>query len=326
MGARGEEPLMRCRRLAVTCLAMFACAVSARAQTPDLIHLVVPLAPGGPIDVQARMLARAISDHDGPTVVVENRAGGGTSIGAAYVSRARSDGATLLATGPAFLTGAFFHDVGFDPLTGFDPVCQAASSSYTLAVAGASPYRTLADFLAAAKSRPGAMTVGASGPATVQHMSVEMLNRTAGVRLTFVPYGGDAPAIVGVMGNQLDGVVTNPVAIRGQIDSGALRPLVVTGGKRATTLPEIPTASELGYNFELASFLGVFAPAGLSPATRDAVTGIVAKALRTPEFRGFVEEGGGFVPDNCGVDFAAWLRTQNEVYGRVIREAGIRAE
>ena len=161
------------------------------AQAPRTIRLIVPYPPGGTADIVARLLAEQIGRTQGPAIVVENRPGGGTAIGTEAVSRAPPDGSTLLINSPEFVINPHLRKSNYDPLTSFEPICHLVNSPTVIVVNSASPYRTLADLLDAARAKPGDLTLASTG---IFQVAIEMLKRAANVNLTYVPYAGNAPA------------------------------------------------------------------------------------------------------------------------------------
>ena len=297
----------------------------APAQT-GTIRLVVPLPAGGGVDVVARQLAEQIAQAQGATFIIENRPGAGTIIGTEVVARANPDGNTLLVVPHSFLVAPQLHKTNYDAIAGFEPICSLVATPTLLAVHKASPWRTLADFVAAAQKEPGKITVGSVGGAALQ-LNFEMLQRSARIRTTFVSYPGTPPAVTAVLGGHVDAVYTDFPTAWPQIRSGALHALAIGARTRLESVPDVPTVAELGYrDYEADIWYGLFAPAK-TPAE---VTGRLAAW-----FAAAVQDGGikaklaaqGLRPVGlCGEEFRAQVRRQYEAFGRVIREAGIKAE
>jgi tripartite-type tricarboxylate transporter receptor subunit TctC len=185
---------------AVSVLSLTLSGHGAWSQTSRAIKIVVPYAPGGANDTLVRLLGEQIGRAGGPTIVIENRAGASGMIGAEAVSRAAPDGTTLLANSNTSVIVPHLRKVNYNPVTSFEAICYLASSPLVMAVNSASPYRTLADLLNAARTEPGRLTMASAGPASSLHIGVEMLKRTANVNITYVPYPSGGPAVIALLG------------------------------------------------------------------------------------------------------------------------------
>jgi tripartite-type tricarboxylate transporter receptor subunit TctC len=235
------------RHFAFACLALLACALPvapAHAQ-PSQIKIVVPYTPGSGPDILSRLMANEIGRAQSVTVLVENRPGGGTLVGTELVARADPDGGTLLLIGNSFAVNPALGKGSYD-LKSFAPVCHLASTPLVLVVKGDAPYRTLADMLAAARAKPGDLSLASGGPASALHVAFEVVRRAANVTMTYVPYGGTAPAINALMGGHVTSVFADYPTVVAQLQSGALRGLVTTSPARVPTLPDVPTLDETG--------------------------------------------------------------------------------
>jgi tripartite-type tricarboxylate transporter receptor subunit TctC len=296
-------------------------------QTPKTIKIVVPFAPGGGADTLARLLAEQIGRSQGPTMLIENRAGAGTLIGTEAVSRAAPDGNTLLINTSDFMIRPHIRKVNFDPLTSFEPICYLVSVPLVIAVNSASPFETLADLLSAARAKPGYFTLAATGPETVTQIGVEMLKRAAKVDMIFVPYSGGGPLVNALLGEHVTSVLTSYTSSAEQLKAGKLRALATATRTRIEPLPDVPTIAESGYeNYEVDYWAGVLAPAKTPKETISQLTGWFSAAVQAPEVKAKLAVQGLFPAVSCGVDFTAFVRKQNDDFGRVIREANIKAE
>ena len=289
--------------------------------------LIVPLPPGGAGDIIARLLADEIARAQSRTIVVENRPGAGSVIGTEAVARSAPDGTTLLINAPYLLIAPQVKKVGYDPLTSFEPICYLVSSPGIIVVNSASPYRTLAEFLDAARARPGKLSMASVGPATAQHLGLEMLKRVSGAEITYVPYAGGAPAINALLGNHVTAVFAEYAPLAGHIKSGTLRALATTSAQRVPAQPALPTVAESGYaGYDVDLWWGVFAPAGTPEDVRERLAAWFKAALQAPAVKAKLSAQGFSVAAKCGTDFAAILRKQYDDYGRIVRDAKIRAE
>ncbi len=262
--------------------AMFcALATAAAAQYPDHpVTMVVPFPPGGVADTVGRPVAEAMGRALGQPVVIENKPGAGGGIGMAQVAKARPDGYTILMT-LASLTVLPEADriLGREPMyqvAQLKPIARFTADPTVLAVRAEASWKTLADFIADAQKHPGKLTYGSSGNYGTMHVPMEMLAGAAGVKLVHVPYTGAGPAIVGLLGGQVDAVATGPATVVQQVKAGKVRVLAHWGDVRLATLPDVPSMKESGTDVQYAQWSGLFVPAG----TPDAVVAKLRDAAR----------------------------------------------
>jgi tripartite-type tricarboxylate transporter receptor subunit TctC len=291
------------------------------------IKIVAPAPPGGVLDTVARLLGDQIGRAHPLTVLVENRTGAGGGIAAEAVSRAAPDGNTLLITSPDALIPPHLRKVNYDPLTGFEPICELVTAPTVLVVNSASPYRTLADLLDAARAKPHELTLASFGPATAQQIAFETLRRAANVNMIYLPYPGAAPVINALLGDHVtSGLATYSTASE-QLDAGKLRSLATLSRKRIEPLPDVPTVGELGYkDVEQDYWIGMLAPAKTPRERILQLAGWFTAALQLPALSGKLAPLGLYPAGTCGTDFAALLRKQYEDFGRAIRAANIKAD
>jgi tripartite-type tricarboxylate transporter receptor subunit TctC len=272
-------------------------------------------------------LGDEISRAHGPTVVTENRPGAGAVIATEAVSRVAPDGNTLLITANAFVINPHLRKVSYDPITSFEPICHLVSVPALIVVNATSPYRTLADVLDAARAKPGAVTMASPGPGTTFHIALEMLKRAAGVNITYVPYAATPPALNALLGDHVTSVFTDQASSGEQLRSGKVRALASATTTRIVTLPDVPTIAESGFkDFEAEIWFGVVAPAHTPKATTAELAGWFTAAMQAPEVKPKLALQSLSPVAKCGADFTAHLRKQFDDYGRVIREANIKAE
>jgi len=290
------------------------------------IRLVVPLPPGGGIDAIARVMAEEVGRTHGVVVVVENRPGAGTVIATEAVLRAKPDGNTLLLTLNSFLVAAHTRKLSYDPLINFEPICATGSTPPVIVVDARSPYRTLDDLVRAARARPGELTYALLTGTTLM-VGFEMLNRDAGMKMTFVQFAGTAPSVTAVLGGHVTATMVDYPAAAGQLQAGTLRALATGSRTRMEWLPEVPTVAELGYKeFDLDLWYGLFAPKATPKAVVDQLADWFTSSVSRPEIRSRLLAQGIKAGGQCGAPFAASLRKQYDEYGRIIREANIKAE
>jgi tripartite-type tricarboxylate transporter receptor subunit TctC len=291
------------------------------------IRIVVPFPPGGGSDILARLLADQIGRTQGQTLLVENRAGAGSAVGTEAVSRATPDGSTLLINTATIVIGPHLNKLNYDALVSFEPVCLLATTPLVVSVNSASPYRTLAEFLSAARAKPGELSVASVGPGTTGHIAFEKLKRAIHVDLTYVPYSGTAPAVNALLGEHVSAMVAELPAVVEQLKAGKLRALAVGSRARTEALPQVPTIAESGYpDYEIDVWWGLFAPAKTPPQTITQTAGWFSAALHASEMRPKFAVQEFYPARMCGADFGVFLRKQYDDYGHIIHEANIKGQ
>jgi tripartite-type tricarboxylate transporter receptor subunit TctC len=297
------------------------------AQTTRTIRIVVPFPPGGTGDLIARVMGEQIGRTQGVTVVIENRPGAGSVIGTEAAARAAPDGNTLLIASSGINTNALLRKLNYHPLTSFEPICNLTQSPHLIVVNSALPYRTIADLVSAARASPGALTFASTGPATNSQIAFEILKRVAKVDMTYVPFPGNAPTVNAILGAHVTSAVANYMDLVEHLKAGKLRALATFTPTRVEPLPELPTIAESGYKeSEYWNWFGVVAPAKTPKETVSQLSGWFSAALQAPDLRAKLVVQGLYPAGACGADFAAFLRKEYDDYGRIIREANIKAE
>jgi tripartite-type tricarboxylate transporter receptor subunit TctC len=298
---------------------------AASSQPTRTIKIVVATTPGGVIDFLARLTAEQVGRAQGVTVVVENRPGASEVIGTEAVARAAPDGNTLLIAGIPFVISPQLRKVSYHPLTSFEPICHLVSSPTLIAVNAASPYRTLADLLDAARARP--LTLASVGPGSQFHLGFEKLKRAAKVEMTFVPYPGMAPAVNALLGGHVTAMSSTYSNVAEHVKAGKMRALAATTPARIAGLPDVHTIAEAGYKeHEVDAWYAAFAPEKTPKDTIAQLAGWFTAAMDVPEVKAKLVVPGLYPVGTCGAEFAAYLRKQYDEYGRIIREANIKAE
>lgn len=273
--------------LVIACAMGAAGGVAAQDYPSKSIRLLIPAAPGGGVDSIARLLATKLSTSLGKPVVPENRAGAGTLLASEMLAASPPDGYTaLMVTSSHTVNAALRKTLRFDPIGDFSAVSLAGSSPDLLVVNASSPYRTVADLVAAAKKDPGKVTFGSSGPGSLSHLEGEMLKAAAGADLLHIPYRGGVPAVTALMGNEIHSLFLGVVALAPQIKAGKLRPIAVTSRERSPMFPQVPTMIESGFQgYETGIWYGVLLPAKTPPAVVATLHKHVNDALKQPEVR-----------------------------------------
>ena len=261
--------------------AAFAMTAASAQTYPDRpITMVVPFTPGGVSDVTARPLAVGMSANLGQTIVIENKGGAGGAIGMSAVAKSKPDGYTIMMALPSMITIPISDRISGRPATfqmnQFRPVARLTADPTVLAVRAESPWNTLADFVRDVKQRPGKVSYSSSGIYGTTHVAMEILAHAAGLQMIHVPFSGGGQQITALLGGQVDATMQTPGAIAGHIASGKLKILASLSSERVPSLPNVPTAKELGYNGEFYLWTGVFVPAG----TPDAVVNRLRAAVK----------------------------------------------
>jgi tripartite-type tricarboxylate transporter receptor subunit TctC len=282
----------------------------------------VPYPPGSGPDILSRLMADQIGRQSGATFVIENRPGGGTTIGTEAAMRAAPDGNTVLLVANSFVVNPALKRGNYS-LANFEPVCYLAASPMVLVVLGSSPYKTLDDLIAAAKADPGKVVFSSGGPASALHVSIEVLKRAHGLKSTYVPYPGTAPSINALMGGHVTATWADYPTVVSQLKSGTLRGLVTTSGKRVAELPDVPTLTETGVKYEADIFYGIVAPAKTAPEALRQLSGWFVNALKAPEMQPKLAQQGLFPVGMCGADFGKYLHGMVADYAKIIKEANI---
>lgn len=293
------------------------------------VRMLVGFPPGGANDLVARAIASRLAPRLGQPVVVENRAGAGGNIATLQAARAAPDGYTVLLGSVSSLAmgPALYREVGYDPLKDLAPVTQAVGVASVLTVHPSVPARSLEEFVALAKKQPGRLNAGSPGAGSIAHLSLELFQRTAGIELVHVPYKGGGPAVVDAIAGQIESLVSLISTAAPPVKAGRLRALAVSSARRSPALPQVPTIAEAGYRgYEASGWLGVLAPARTpEPIVRRLHREVVA-VLNQPEVREQLEALGFEITPSDPASFRAYLQAEHAKWGRVIREAGIRAD
>ena len=293
------------------------------------IRMIVPYPAGGTTDLLGRMVAEQIKGGLKATVIVENKPGAATSLGAEQVARAEPDGYTLLmATSTTLaINKTLYKNLPYDPVKDFAPIALVAAVPFALIVNPQIPAKTLAEFIAYAKATPG-LAFGSAGNGSPQHLGAEMLKSAAGIDIRHVPYRGSVPAMLDVIAGHIPFMVVDLQPALPQMRDGKVRVLGVTTLKRVAAAPEIPTLSESGLpGFELVAWQGVVAPAGTPRAIVDALASQIKTLLADPatgdRFAAIaLEPLGGSTPDS----FAAYVKTEVDRWAAIIKNSGVEAE
>jgi len=290
------------------------------------VRIVVPFPAGGSNDVVARFLGMKLYELWGQQVIIDNRAGAGGNIGAEVVARAAPDGYTLLLTAPPPLAvnQSLYPQLAFDPIADFAPVALVASVQIVLAVNPDIKATDVHGLIALAKAMPGKLNFGSSGYGSTNHLAGELFKKLAGIDIVHVPYRGAAPAMNDLVSGHIPILFDNMPAVRPQALAGAIRPIAVAGASRSPLFPELPTMVEAGVpGFEASSWFGLVAPAKTPPDVMKALTDAVMKVLRDPDLVKKLADIGAEPGSLSGSAFGAYLHTEADKWGKVIKDANV---
>lgn len=315
--------------LAVGGAVIGAIAPAARAQSYPThpVRLIVGFAAGSTTDTLGRLMAQWLSQRLNQQFVIENRPGAGGNVGAEAMVRSAPDGYTLYMVPPAVAANPTLYDhLSFDFIRDAAPVAGVVRVPNVLEVNPAVPVHTVPELIAHAKANPGKLSFASAGIGTASHLAGQLFNKMTGAGLQHVPYRGDGPAMIDLVGGQVQvGFATMTVSI-GHLRAGQLRPLAVTTVQRSDALPGVPSVSEFVPGYEASSWFGVAAPAGTPAEIVDRLNAEINAGLADPTIKARLDDMGGMPLAGSPADFGKLIADETEKWGKVIREAGIKAE
>ena len=293
------------------------------------IRYVVPFPAGGPLDIVARAIGQELNKSWGQPVVIDNRPGAGGNIGADLVAKAPADGYTILmgAVSTHAINVTLYNKLPYDPIRDFAPVTLITSVPNVLVVHPSVPANNVKELIALAKSRPGQLNFASGSTGSAGHLAGELFNSMAGVRMTHIPYKGAAPAVVDLMAGHVSLMFDNMSSALPNIKATRVRALAVTTLKRSPLLPQLPTISDAGLRgFDIATWFGIFAPAGAPPDIVARLNGEIVRILHTPEMKERLALLGAEPIGNKPDEFAAFVKAEIPKYAKVIQASGARAD
>jgi len=308
-------------------LAMLAASGGALAQGYPVkpVRLVVADAAGGAPDQLARILAQRLSEGLGQQMVVDNRPGAGGALGADLVARSPADGYALLLTTTAIyaILPSLKKDLPYDPVRDFTPISRIATTSNVLVINSTLPAKSVADLVALAKSKPGAINYASAGVGTPAHLAGEMLNLLAGIKLTHVPYKGAAPGLLDVIAGNAQLIITSPIAAGAHMNAGRVRALATTGAERNPSLPDLPTIAETVPGYEITQSWGIVAPAGTPGPIVGRLASEIGKAMANPDVKDRVLKTGAVPAAGTPAAFESFMQRERQRLADVIAKSGI---
>jgi tripartite-type tricarboxylate transporter receptor subunit TctC len=293
-----------------------------------VIRIIVPQSAGGSTDLVARPMAKLMGDALGQSVIVDNRPGAGSIVGCDAVAKAAPDGYTLLMVAASFsINPSVYKQLPFDPVRDFSPVTQVSAFPNILVVQSASPLKSVAEFIAYAKARPGQLNYGSSGIGTGTHLSMEMLKYMAGLDIVHVPYKGGAPSVNALLAGQVQMTLATISTALPHVKAGALRALAVTTAQHWPSVPELPTLAESGLTgYDYSSWVGLLAPARTPGAIVSRLWTEASNAARTPEISKVLAQEAAEPVGNSPAQFAALIEREISTWKKVVAAAGIKAD
>jgi len=316
------------KKLAFGFAALLASSAFAQSFPSKPVHIVVAFPPGGGVDIVARLLAPRLAEAWGQQVIVDNRAGASGTIGTEFAARSAPDGHTLLlgTLGNLAVNQHLYPKMSVDPLRDFAPVTQVVAVHFVMVANPSLPAKSVAELIALAKSRPGRIYYSSSGPGGAPHLAAELFKSMAQVNLVHVPYKGSAPSFQDLLGGQVSLTCDSLVQALPYVRDGRLTALAVLGATRSPLLPDVPTVGETLPGYELTNWFGLVAPAAVPRPAIARIHADVVKVLKDPAISEKLSGMGASAIGNEPEQFGAAMRADSEKWGKLIREAHIRAE
>ncbi len=315
-------------RAAATAIAILACGAAFAQPYPQRpVRMLVGLPAGGSTDVMARIVSAKLSERLGQQVVVDNRSGASGTIAIQVAVNSQPDGYTLIMSAGSWGTISTLYKLPFDLQKDLAPIAFIGTSPYVLVAQAALPLKTVADLVAYGKANPGKLTFAGSTSGSLQRLAGELLKRTAGFDMLYVPYKGTGQVMPDLLGGRLDLAIDNVLILAPYIKKGQLRALGVTSSKRSVVYPELPTLAETGMpGFHAVGWFGVFGAAKTAPAIVNRLNSEIVALMKEPETRDRLLAQGAEPQPGSPDDLRKYLAGEIEKWGKVIREAGIKAE
>lgn len=317
-------------RCALLLLALAAALSVAQAQTgkwPDkAVRVVVPFAPGGATDVVARIMAPRLSEEFGQQFVVDNRAGAGGAIGSELVVRANPDGYTIMVGASSYASNAALYKLTYDPITGIAPVTLITTGPFIVGIHPSVKAANLKEFIELARAKPGSLTFGSSGTGGVPHLATEHFRQMTNTNMIHIPYKGDAPAIIDLLGGQIQFFFGGPLVLAPHIHAGKLRGLAVTSEKRSRVMPDLPAVSEQVPGYAATTWFGMWAPLGMPKEIVSQLNQAIERILKKPEVQERLRGDGMEAAHNTPEEFSRFIATDIAKWTKVVKAGNIKVD
>jgi len=315
-------------RFAIFILALAAAPAISQQYPTRAVRLIVASSPGAGVDIVARIMAQKVSTSLGQQVVVDNRAGAGANLGAEIAAKSPADGYTLLMGTPAHtINVSLYSGLNYDVVRDFAPVSLVSTGQYVVIVHPSVPARTAKELIAIAKARPGALGFGSAGPGNSTHLAGELFNSMAGIKMLHVPYKGSGPALIDLTSGEIQVMFANITAGLPFIRNKRVRGLAVTGPKRTTQAPDLPTVAEAALpGYSVTSFFGVLAPTGTPAPIIAKLNAEIVKAVHSTEVRSSLANEGAEGIGSSPEEFAAYIRAEIPRWAVAVKTAGLQGQ
>jgi tripartite-type tricarboxylate transporter receptor subunit TctC len=294
------------------------------------IRMIIPFPPGGGTDILARLVSNRLGEQARWTFVPDNKAGAGGTLGISEAVKAAPTGYDLVMGQKDNLVIApwLYKNLTWDPTKDLVAIAHVAYTPVLIATSANSPYKSLADVVAAARKAPGSITYGSPGSGTSIHLAAELFEKAAGIRLNHIPYKGSSPAMVDALSGTVDLLVSSVPSAMAQVKAGKLRPLAVTSALRSSTLPDVPTVEQAGgvKGFDVSTWYGVFAPAGTPAAVVARINTEINQLLANPEVRAAIHEQGAEPEAKTPAQFASQLKTEHAQWKAIVEASGVKLD
>lgn len=322
------KPVSPTRRLTIALLAALAVPLAANAQawpTRQAIKFVVVYPPGGASDVTARIIGAKLSESLGQSVVIENKPGANGIIATEYVAKSAPDGYTIIMAnlGPNAINPVVYKKLPYDAINDFAAITLTTIVPQVVVVTPALPIKTIPELVAYAKANPEKVTFASAGNGSSNHLSGELFNAMAGIRMQHIPYKGDAPGMIDVIAGTVDVALPTAIAAMPHVKSGKLRAIAVTSAKRVASLPDVPTVAESIPGFEAVSWGGVMAPAGTPPEIIDRLNSEILKILKMPDVAAKLNDLGADIVGSTPEEFQTYVKSEIVKWGKVARDNNV---
>jgi tripartite-type tricarboxylate transporter receptor subunit TctC len=319
----------KCLLTAAVLIVALPSSLMAQGYPAKPVRIIVPLVPGGNLDIVARAVGQRLGEGLGQQIIVENRPGASSLVGTQYVAKSAADGYTLLAMANTFSSvPSVIANPGYDPIKDFTGVTLTCKVAQVLVVTPALPVKSVKELIALAKARPGELSYGSSGNGSTGHFAAELFNQKAGLKMLHVPYKGNAQALVDIIAGQVMMMYDQVSTSHPHVKAGKLKALAVTSSTRSSLFPDLPTVDEAGVKgYEAITYNGLLAPAGTPREVLARLQGEVAKAVAVPAMRNnFLERGVELAASSSPDEFTAYIRNDVAASARLARNAGIKAQ
>ena len=317
---------LACAVIAAACV---ACGANAQTYPARAVRLIIPFSPGGAADVPGRILADRMTHALGQQIVIENRPGAGSTIGAEAAAKAAPDGYTLfMISNTHFVSAALYKKLNYDSLNDYAPITQATSAPNILIIHPSLPAKNVKELIALAKARPGDINYASSGNGSTQHLTGALFCKMAGINMTHIPYRGSGPVTADLLAGQVQVGFPGIAGMLPHIKSGRLRALGVTSAKRSPELPDVPTIAEAGVRgYEMVAWFGIAGPKGLPREIQARLHGEITKILKTPDMHKSLRAVGQEVAfQERPEQFYDFMKIEAAKWAKVVQESGAKVE